>query len=255
MHSNWRDFDAWKAQGLFFDTTSNEACKLYDAALTQYVGWYDLDQLNGLNGTIQKIINADPEFLMGHVVDVGLQLVNCPENYKAYKDKLENLNELKAKKQAHLTKRELLHVKALNILACGDLPASCQCWEEILVDYPTDLLALRFAHDSYFYLGYSREMRDSVAHVLPLWTPQVPLYGYLYGMLSFGLSQTNYFNEAEKMANKGLDLNEKDAWSTHTLCHINEYRNSVDDAIKLLRRTEPDWSTCNLLAKHNYWHL
>jgi hypothetical protein len=255
MHSHWRDFDAWRAHGLTFDTSSNEACKLYDAALTQYVGWYDIDQMNGLDGTVKSIIKADPDFLMGHVVDVGLQLVNCPENFKAYEVELRNLNLLKEKKQESLTKRELLHVEALNILACGDLPKSCECWEEILVGYPHDLLALKFAHDSYFYLGYSREMRDSVAHVLPLWKPSTPLYGYLYGMQSFGLSQTNFFNQAERAAQKGLELNRNDAWSTHTLCHINEYRNTAADAIRFLRNTETDWAACNLLAKHNYWHL
>lgn len=40
-------------------------------------------------------------------------------------------------------------------------------WEQILQDHPTDLLALRFSHDAYFYLGYQEQMRDSVARVYP----------------------------------------------------------------------------------------
>lgn len=49
-------------------------------------------------------------------------------------------------------------------------------WEDILVDHPTDMLALKFSHDSYFYMGAQVAMRDSVARVLPYWKPHIPLY-------------------------------------------------------------------------------
>ena len=48
-------------------------------------------------------------------------------------------------------------------------------WEQILRDHPTDMLALKFSHDAYFYLGYQEQMRDSVARIYPFWTPDVPL--------------------------------------------------------------------------------
>lgn len=37
------------------------------------------------------------------------------------------------------------------------------------------MLALKFSHDAYFYLGYQEQMRDSVARVYPFWTPDLPL--------------------------------------------------------------------------------
>lgn len=43
-------------------THSNEAAKLYDAAITQYVGWYDDDQLGGLDTTIKNMLEADHTF-------------------------------------------------------------------------------------------------------------------------------------------------------------------------------------------------
>ena len=49
-------------------------------------------------------------------------------------------------------------------------------WEEILLDHPTDMLALKFAHDSYFYLGQQRQMRDSIERVFPHWNASMPLY-------------------------------------------------------------------------------
>lgn len=62
--------------------------------------------------------------------------------------------------------------------ASRNLSKACDLWEEILRDHPTDMLALKFAHDGYFYLGYKEQMRDSVARVYPFWTPDVPLSRY-----------------------------------------------------------------------------
>lgn len=41
------------------------------------------------------------------------------------------------------------------------------------------MLALKFSHDAYFYLGYQEQMRDSVARVYPFWTPDIPLNRYM----------------------------------------------------------------------------
>lgn len=60
-------------------------------------------------------------------------------------------------------------------VCCRDFPGACNTWEDILVDHPTDLLALKFAHDGYFYMGAQTNMRDSVARVLPHWKPHLPL--------------------------------------------------------------------------------
>lgn len=60
-------------------------------------------------------------------------------------------------------------------LWCRALSKACDVWEEILVEHPTDMLALKFAHDGFFYLGYQTQMRDSVARVMPYYKPHTPL--------------------------------------------------------------------------------
>ena len=55
---------------------------------------------------------------------------------------------------------------------------ACQTWEDILIENPTDMFALKMAHDSYFYLGYQAQIRDSIARVLPRWKENIPLYGW-----------------------------------------------------------------------------
>jgi hypothetical protein len=60
--NNWRDCSEWKNEGLSMNTTSNEAAKLYDITLSQFVGWYENLQYGGIENTIKNMINADPNF-------------------------------------------------------------------------------------------------------------------------------------------------------------------------------------------------
>jgi hypothetical protein len=83
-----------------------------------------------------------------------------------------------------------------------NIDSASYLWEDILTEHPVDLLALRFAHDTYFYRGQAYQMRDSIARVLPHWKENMPHYGYLMGMHSFGLVETNLFAEAERVAKK-----------------------------------------------------
>lgn len=48
--------------GISLSTPSNEAAKLYDAAVSQFVGWYDDKQLDGFEATLKKMLEADPQF-------------------------------------------------------------------------------------------------------------------------------------------------------------------------------------------------
>lgn len=79
---------------------------------------------------------------------------------------------------------------------------ACFTWEDILIDHPYDILAVRFAQDGYFHLGQPAQLRDSIARILPEWNVSLPLYGCLLGMYSFGLCETRNYEPAERMAQK-----------------------------------------------------
>lgn len=248
--------DWWHGQRLGMNTTSNEACKFFDLTLEQIVTWKEDDQFGGIDGTMKKMIDADENFVMGHVIKSGIELIGSSagihENDPHAIDQLINVTN---KYKKDLTKRELLHVEAIENLHFGNLNKSCDIWESILVQHPNDMLAIKFAHDTYFYTGQHAQMRDSISRVLPVWTNDPKMSGYLHGMHSFGYVQSNFFQQAKTSALKALELNRNDGWATHTICHFNEYINNFDEGIKFLRDTEIDWSECNLISPHNYWHL
>lgn len=256
MHSNWRDCKEWEQEGLKLSTTSNEASKLYDATLTQYVGWYEDATLGGLGATCDKMLAADPNFVMGRALAYGLDLYETGKSYRtdsSFRKDIENL--VSQSESPAITLREKLHVKAIKQWADGLLPEATTTWEDILLDYPHDILAAKIAQMAYFFLGQSIKIRDSIARVLPRWKPSMPLYGYMHGMYAFGLEEANLYPEAQLHATKGLELNKNDAWSTHALAHVYEMTGQQNKGIEMMQNTEADWARCGILAGHNYWHL
>uniref|UniRef100_A0AAX7U3H1 Tetratricopeptide repeat protein 38 n=1 Tax=Astatotilapia calliptera TaxID=8154 RepID=A0AAX7U3H1_ASTCA len=243
------------AEGLTLSTSSNEACKMYDAILTQYVKWRNDDSLGGIEGCISAVQAADPNFVMGHVISTGLELVATTSSTRL-DERLSSAvrRTVELANSQDITSRERLHVKAMELFSHGNFPKACEAWEDILLDHPTDMLALKFAHDAYFYMGAQMQMRDSVARVLPHWKPHMPLSSYLNGLYSFGLLETRFYDQAEKVAMEGLALTPDDAWSVHSVAHVCEMKAELDKGLKFMESREKDWEVTDMLASHNYWH-
>ena len=74
-------------------------------------------------------------------------------------------------------------------------------------------------------------------------------------MIAFGQVETHRIDEARLSALTGLQLQPRDAWSTHAIAHANEYSRQYASGLHHLQTTESDWSTCTMLASHNYWHM
>ncbi|XP_030176793.1 tetratricopeptide repeat protein 38 isoform X1 [Lynx canadensis] len=250
-----RDCQAWKDAGLPLSTTSNEACKLFDATLTQYVKWTNDKSLGGIEGCLSKLKAADPTFAMGHAISNGLVLIGTGSSVRLDRElDLAVKTMVEVSKTQPLTQRERLHVSAVEAFAKGNFSRACELWEQILWDHPTDMLALKFSHDAYFYLGYQEQMRDSVARIYPFWTPDIPLSSYVKGIYSFGLMETNFYDKAEKLAKEALSINPTDAWSVHTIAHIHEMKAEIKDGLEFMQHSETHWKDSDMLACHNYWH-
>ncbi|XP_040295099.1 tetratricopeptide repeat protein 38 [Bufo bufo] len=250
-----KDCKAWQDAGMTLSTTSNEACKLFDATLYQYVTWTNDKTMGGIEGCLKKIRAADPNFVMGHVISNGLELIGTgrsPIIDQEFEKDLKVMSDL-AKTQP-LTEREKMHVAALETFAKGNIPMAADMWDQILQDHPLDLLAIKLAHDSYFYLGQQTQMRDSISRILPYWTPSTPLSSYVKGMYSFGLLETNFYDQALKVASEALAVDQKDCWSVHTIAHVHEMKADIEQGLSFMKQTENNWKGSDMLACHVYWH-
>lgn len=115
----WRDCDAWRHENLSMNTTSNEAAKLYDCCLTQLVKWREDQLYGGIDGTLAQMINADPSFVMGHVLKCGTELIgNALPSPKSPSTSVETLLSQADIQSPNLSKREMMSVEGALFFTC-----------------------------------------------------------------------------------------------------------------------------------------
>ena len=207
---------------------SEASARAYDRAVSDYWG------LTGDPvGALKRALAADPAFALGAAAIAGLFLIG---GFRG--DHPEVVGALAAAERGlpNASEREQRHVAAVRALADGRSIDATLIWEAILVEHPTDALALRFAQDAYFFLGQSQAIRDSAARALPAWDRAHPLTSFVLGAYAFGLEETGEIGRGEEAAREALALNPKDAWATHALAHVFETACRADEGIAFSRR-------------------
>ena len=232
------------ARGLHLTTGSDRAAASVDAAVEDYCG-FKTDPVSH----VKAALDADPEFALAHCLrGYCYLLLGLPALHgKA-------MQCLARAESGVATPREHEHFLALQAWCDGDLIDAVRRWEHLLVEHPTDLLALRLATSFYFNLGDGPNLRDSVARVLPVWGEGTPGYGYVLGMYAFGLEECGDFARAEDAGRRAVEINAGDIWAVHAVAHVMEMGGRTAEGIAWLEETEAGWVTCNFFAHHVWWH-
>ena len=234
------------AQGLEI-TGSPASVQALDQAVSDYYAWKG-DPV----AVLQEAVDRDPAFTLGHSAIASLLVLNgLRGDHPAVTAAL-------SAAQASIGgagTRENRHLQAAQAWASGQIVVATNIWEDILIDHPVDALALRFAHDSYFYLGHSLSIRDSVARVLPAWDPLGANYGYVLGQYAFGLEEAGELRHAEEVGRAAIARNAEDGWAVHAVAHVLETESRQAEGIEFLKASRPAWSKAHALSIHNGWHL
>lgn len=154
---------------------------------------------------------------------------------------------------------EKAHVEALDKwVAKESMHEAVGVWEDILSRHPRDELAVKFAHDAYFFLGKAPEMKQSLDRVLGEWERSANnehMFGYLLGMSAFSLEENLCYEQAERRAKAALAINPRDTWSIHALAHVHEMQGKQEEGINFLTEEMANWKWCTGLACHLWWHM
>jgi tetratricopeptide (TPR) repeat protein len=228
-------------------TGSPQSAEAFDRAIADYYGLTG-DPVGILN---QALVN-DPSFALGGVAIAALYMIG---GFRG--DRPEAVSALGAAEAAigGATERERRHLAAAKAWAEGRTSEATLHWETVLVDYPTDALALRLAQDAYYFLGRSLAIRDCAARVLPAWDRDNPLTSFVLGLYAFGLEETGDLRRAEDFGRDALERNPRDAWATHALAHVMETANRQEEGVAFLKSTRAHWGPAHFMAGHNGWHL
>lgn len=216
-----------------------------EETLAQYLGW---------NGdpvaTLQAAVDADPDFVLGYST---LSAFNSLGGVKGDAAAVRLPLLAAARITRALTPRERLHLAGAKAWADGDITGAAQSWEQAVAADPADLLALRLAHDTHFFLGALEKLRDVPLSVLPAYEKD-PRRGFVLGMAAFGLEETGNYGQAEKAGRAAVELNPADAWAVHAVAHVLEMEGRPEEGVAWLRGLEPHWTPAAALAVHNRWH-
>ena len=230
---------------LSYSNASGAALDDYLAALDSfycYVG----DTITPLD----RAIADSPGFTMAYVLKAYLHLIGS------------NAEAQQVSAQCHAealtlekNDRERMHVRALGLMLENRLWEAARAFEDLLVDYPLDGLALQVGAVVDFLVGDSRMLRDRVGRLLPEWSPDMRGYHAVLANGAFGLEETGQYARAEAMGREALAFEPRNTWATHAVAHVLEMENRRREGVAFMQGTVDNWAPDSFFAVHNWWHL
>ncbi|MEM7056575.1 MAG: tetratricopeptide repeat protein [Pseudomonadota bacterium] len=199
---------------------------------------------------IDRVLEEHPCFVMGHLFKASW-LTQAMETriYSEMVAALENAGQLAAR----ANNRELGHLTAIRHWVNGDFYAAVQVWEDVLTQYPRDLIALQLAHLSHVLLGDIVGQRDTVARVFPEWNETIPGYEFVLGFYSFGLEENGDYFRAEELGREALAMRPDNPYAVHSVGHVMEMKGRQAGGIRFMTDHVKHWGTSNF-ANHLWWH-
>ncbi len=234
------------AHGLDLTTHSDEAAAALDTGIV-----HSLENRLSAAEHVKAALTADPEFVMGLCMRAAM-LLQIGSNQVHPK-----IAETLVKANAHgqsANPRERMHVAALEHWLAGNLANACAVWQEVLDQWPADILALRLHHNGSFWTGNQEGLLKAPSGVLKQIGENTPASGFVMGMVAFGLEESGDYGGAEKLGRRAVERNENDLWALHAVAHILEMQCRYDEGRDLLNQPFGTWSDRNPFKDHVWWH-
>lgn len=204
----------------------------------------------GTQDRLDALLEEHPAFALAHVLK-GYSLMtdgtlDAPPRAQAY---LQQAQALPA------NRRERLHQEALRAWIAQDTGARAAAWEQILVEWPLDLLAFRQYTASLFWMGDKRHQAEVSAGVASHWGSETPGYAHFLSAHAFAMEEVGLYEVAERSARAALAAQPQDLWALHGLAHVLEMQDRVEEGIEVLGEAAQFLNDYNLFRGHLWWHL
>jgi tetratricopeptide (TPR) repeat protein len=234
------------AHGLEVTAASADAVQAFDHAVMGYLTYrVDMPQ------RMEAAFDADAEFALAHCLKGYLAMLG-------YKQALVPIAEVAATDAARLaeraTPRERAHVAALRHWIDGAPDLAAEVWEQIVSEYPRDILAFRLAHFVNFWLGRPEVMLSSVLGVERHWSGDLAGYNAILGCRCFAFEECGRYTEAEAAGRAAIDRDPGDLWAAHGVAHVLEMQGRRGEGIAWIESLGGNWEAANNLRHHLWWH-
>ncbi len=234
------------AYGLDLTTVSDDAAASWNAAFAD-----SLEHRLSAADHVKAALKADPDFVMGLCMRANM-LLQIGSN--GVHPKIADTLSLAREHENGATPRERMHIAALELWLAGNLSKANIVWQEILDEWPTDMMALKLHHNASFWTGDRAGLASAPAAALKTFGEDAPVSGFIMGMVAFGLEENGEYDRAEKYGREAVERNENDLWSLHAVAHILEMQCRQDEGRALLNQPAGAWSDRSPFKDHLWWH-
>jgi tetratricopeptide (TPR) repeat protein len=237
--------DIVDVRGLSLTAPSSEAVERFDALMNDLY-YYRL----GIQDRLAALIEEFPEFPLAHVL-MGFSLMtegtlDSQPRARKYLNQAEALP---------ANRRERLHQEALRAWIAQDYSARATAWEQILMEWPIDLLAFRQYTGTLFWSGDKRHQAEVTMGTAPYWDSKIPGYGHFLSAHAFAMEEVGQYEVAESAARAAMAIEPQDLWALHGLAHVLEMQGRVGEGVEVLSDAAKFLNDYNLFRGHLWWHL
>ena len=233
------------ARGLPLSGIDAKGAEQFEAIITDSY-YYRL----GVQDRLDALLQAHPDFALGHV-------------FRGYSLMTDGLTSSHAKAATHLqlaqkaavTPRERLHQEALRAWLVQDPLARGLAFEQILADWPLDLLAFRQHTGTLFWMGNKQHQAQIASCAASHWGGDTPGYPLFLAAYAFAMEEVGLYWEAERASRKALEYYGEDLWALHALTHVLEMQARRREGVALLQQAGTFLDRYNLFRGHLWWHL
>lgn len=147
--------------------------------------------------------------------------------------------------------REVLWHQAVRAWANNDLRHAIALHEQIVLEYPRDLAAMKLGQVHQFHIGDA----EGMLRLADLARPANEENAYLHGMRAFALEECHRLEEAEASARQAIAMLRREPWAHHALAHVMEAQGRAAEGLDTMLGFSDCWADCNsFMLTHNWWH-
>lgn len=232
------------AYGLAVSTASRPAVDAHDRGVRALLG-FGADTVE----CFRQALAADADFVLARAaLAVALYL---DEQIPAARAEMERAVADGTAQAASLTARERRHLEALRLFVGGRGNDAIAVMQEILGEFPRDVVLMQRLYYIYFWQGRSAEMLEVTRAALPALADD----GYALGYHAFALEENRRFDEALPLAERAIALNPRDAWAVHAIAHVHYERGDNRRGIEILPGRIHPCDHLGYFRNHLLWHL
>jgi tetratricopeptide (TPR) repeat protein len=232
------------AYGLAVSTSSRAAVDAHDRGVRALLG-FDADTVE----CFRQALAADADFVLARAaLAVALYL---DEQIPVARAEMERAVADGTAQAASLTARERRHLEALRLFVGGRGNDAIAVMQEILGEFPRDVVLMQRLYYIYFWQGRSAEMLEVTRAALPALADD----GYALGYHAFALEENRRFDEALPLAERAIALNPRDAWAVHAIAHVHYERGDNRRGIEILPGRIHPCDHLGYFRNHLLWHL